>query len=319
MDAMNANGFAFSGPFTGQIAVDHQQPGDARRRVARLRRLRLSRPRCGKIAVVIRGACARVGARGLRPAGRSDRRDHGQQPTRACPRSRADHRQPGHGRGVRRDDPVPRASVASPPTPPRTAPSSARRNGRRRRIVANERSRTPNFKGFASFSSGGPRTGDSFLKPDVTAPGVSIVSTGVGTGNGPATISGTSMASPHAAGVAALTAGPPDEWKVKDLKAVIMNTADPAGVLGYRTSRGGAGLVQPARARRRPGWSRTPTRLRRLAQLRLRGARRGLREDADDDGSGTSHRTRDVQRDRDDAEWLAAHASRSTTVSVDVG
>jgi hypothetical protein len=106
-----------------------------------------------------------------------------------------------------------------------------------------------NYKGFADFSSGGPRTGDSFLKPDVTAPGVSIVSTGNGTGNGAATISGTSMASPHAAGVAALTKQAHPEkkvWKVRDLKAVIMNTADPSGVLGYRTSRGGTGLVQPA-------------------------------------------------------------------------
>jgi minor extracellular serine protease Vpr len=109
-----------------------------------------------------------------------------------------------------------------------------------------------NFKGFADFSSGGPRTGDSFLKPDVTAPGVSIVSTASGSGNGAATLSGTSMASPHAAGVAALTkqAHPQRQWKVRDLKAAIINTADPAGVLGYRTSRGGAGLVQPAQSTR---------------------------------------------------------------------
>jgi subtilisin family serine protease len=105
-----------------------------------------------------------------------------------------------------------------------------------------------NFKGFADFSSGGPRTGDSFLKPDVTAPGVSIVSTGNGTGNGAATISGTSMASPHAAGVAVLTkqAHPQRQWRVRELKAAIINTADPAGVLAYKTSRGGSGLVQPA-------------------------------------------------------------------------
>ncbi len=43
----------------------------------------------------------------------------------------------------------------------------------------------PGFKGYASFTSGGPRTGDSGLKPSISAPGVSIVSTGVGTGNGP--------------------------------------------------------------------------------------------------------------------------------------
>ena len=82
---------------------------------------------------------------------------------------------------------------------------------------------------------------------------MSIVSTGNGTGNGAATISGTSMASPHAAGVAALTrqAHPRKSsqslrWNVREWKAAIINTADPAGVLGYRTSRGGSGLVQPA-------------------------------------------------------------------------
>jgi len=106
-----------------------------------------------------------------------------------------------------------------------------------------------NYTGFASFSSGGPRTGDSALKPDVTAPGVSIMSTGVGTGNAGALISGTSMASPHVAGVAALTRQAHPSWSVEDIKSAIVNTAKPSGVGGitpYRTSRGGAGLVQPA-------------------------------------------------------------------------
>ena len=62
----------------------------------------------------------------------------------------------------------------------------------------------PGFLAPASFTSGGARTGDSWLKPDVTAPGVSIFSAGIGTGNSFAVISGTSMASPHVAGVAAL-------------------------------------------------------------------------------------------------------------------
>jgi hypothetical protein len=125
-------------------------------------------------------------------------------------------------------------------------------NGATATIVAKGLTNT-NFKGFADFSSGGPRSGDSGLKPDVTAPGVSIVSTGNGTGNGAATISGTSMASPHAAGVAVLTrqAHPRKSsqslrWNVREWKAAIINTADPAGVLGYKTSRGGSGLVQPA-------------------------------------------------------------------------
>ena len=106
----------------------------------------------------------------------------------------------------------------------------------------------PSFKAFAGFSSGGPRTGDSGLKPDVTAPGVSIVSTGSGTGNKAATISGTSMASPHVAGVAALTRQAHPTWTVEDIKAAILNTGDPAQVANYRTSRGGTGLVQPQKS-----------------------------------------------------------------------
>ena len=106
----------------------------------------------------------------------------------------------------------------------------------------------PAYKAFAGFSSGGPRTGDSNLKPDITAPGVSIVSTGNGTGNKAATISGTSMASPHTAGVAALTVQAHPGWSVEDLKAAIQNTGDPAGVAVNRISRGGTGLVQPAKS-----------------------------------------------------------------------
>jgi len=105
-----------------------------------------------------------------------------------------------------------------------------------------------NFTGFASFSSGGPRGGDSSLKPDVTAPGVSIVSTSSGSGNAGETLSGTSMASPHVAGVAALTRQAHPTWKVEDIKAAIVNTGLPSGVLGYRTSRGGTGLVQPEKS-----------------------------------------------------------------------
>ena len=103
----------------------------------------------------------------------------------------------------------------------------------------------PAYLGFASFSSGGPRNGDSALKPDISAPGVATVSTAVGTGNGPATLSGTSMASPHVAGVAALTRQAHPSWSVADIKAAIVNTGDPAKMNGNRISRGGTGLVQP--------------------------------------------------------------------------
>ena len=100
----------------------------------------------------------------------------------------------------------------------------------------------PGFRAYATFSSGGPRSGDSGLSPSVSAPGVSIVSAGVGTGNRPATISGTSMASPHVAGVAALARQAHKGWTAGQVSAAIVTTADPAGVAGYRLTLGG-GLV----------------------------------------------------------------------------
>jgi len=134
---------------------------------------------------------------------------------------------------------------------PDTTPSS---DGAKLKLVADGTATTvaaasitnPGFTGFASFTSAGPRTGDSGLKPDVTAPGVSIISTGIGTGNAGVAMSGTSMASPHVAGAAALTRQAHPTWKVEDIKAAIVNTGRPSGVLGYKTSLGGTGLVQPA-------------------------------------------------------------------------
>ncbi|QKJ20189.1 S8 family serine peptidase [Microbacterium hominis] len=106
----------------------------------------------------------------------------------------------------------------------------------------------PNFRGFASFSSNGPRSGDSGIGVDIAAPGVSIVSTGVGTGNGPSTNSGTSMAAPHVAGVAALAVQAHEGWSAADVSAAIVSSADPDGVAGYQLTRAGAGLVDTAQA-----------------------------------------------------------------------
>lgn len=104
----------------------------------------------------------------------------------------------------------------------------------------------PGFRGFASFSSGGPRNGDSAAKPNIAAPGVSILSTDVGTGSGGTRISGTSMASPHVAGVAALVRESHPDWSVEDVSAAIQNHADPSAVAGYRLTRAGTGLVDTA-------------------------------------------------------------------------
>ncbi|HUJ26544.1 MAG TPA: S8 family serine peptidase, partial [Myxococcales bacterium] len=80
---------------------------------------------------------------------------------------------------------------------------------------------------IASFSSRGPaRLGNKvLLKPDVAAPGVNIVSTGMGTGTGSATFSGTSMATPLTAGTAALLHQMHPDWAPAQVKALLMNTA----------------------------------------------------------------------------------------------
>ncbi|HWS34598.1 MAG TPA: S8 family serine peptidase [Actinoplanes sp.] len=103
----------------------------------------------------------------------------------------------------------------------------------------------PGYKATASFSSGGARVGDSWLKPDVTAPGVSIFSAGVGAGTGTVAMSGTSMAAPMTAGQAALVKQAHPDWrKVEYWKAALVNTADPAGVADYTTRINGSGLIQ---------------------------------------------------------------------------
>lgn len=104
----------------------------------------------------------------------------------------------------------------------------------------------PAFSNFASFSSGGPRTGDSAVSPSVTAPGVSIYSTAVGTGWQGSFKSGTSMAAPHVAGVAALGVQAHPSWSADEVAAALVNTADAGKIGNYRLTLGGAGLVDTA-------------------------------------------------------------------------
>ncbi|WP_189077574.1 S8 family peptidase [Mangrovihabitans endophyticus] len=111
--------------------------------------------------------------------------------------------------------------------------------------LTNATLQNPAYTATASFSSGGPRGGDSWLKPDVTAPGVSIFSAASGAGTGAVAMSGTSMAAPHTAGEAALVKQAHPDWRrVAYWKAAIVNTADPAGIADYSTRGDGAGLIQ---------------------------------------------------------------------------
>ena len=99
---------------------------------------------------------------------------------------------------------------------------------------------------LASFSSAGPRFGDSAIKPDITAPGVDIFSAGVGTGTGCLTLSGTSMATPHIAGAVALLKSEHPSWTPQQIKSALMNTATDESVNGqpYPVSQMGAGRAQ---------------------------------------------------------------------------
>lgn len=100
----------------------------------------------------------------------------------------------------------------------------------------------PTYGRYASFTSNGPRS-DNSPKPDVSAPGVNIRSAYVGSGTGSLLLSGTSMAAPHTAGVAALVVQAHPGWTPAELKGALMGTAAPSGVLGFDAVRGGVGVI----------------------------------------------------------------------------
>ena len=89
---------------------------------------------------------------------------------------------------------------------------------------------TPIGDTLSGFSSRGPRinggTDEIIMKPDIAAPGDSIFSTFVGTGNEGETLGGTSMAAPHVTGSAALVRQANPTWDPTEIKAVLMNTAN---------------------------------------------------------------------------------------------
>ncbi|MES2210332.1 MAG: S8 family serine peptidase [Chloroflexota bacterium] len=115
-------------------------------------------------------------------------------------------------------------------------------------ISLNPNGSTPNptFKKNADFSSGGPRYGDSAMKPDVSAPGVNLLSSLNGSGWNGTTFSGTSMASPMTAGTAALVRQAHPDWSPLKVKAALVNTADSGtgSIVGYDPRIAGSGVIQ---------------------------------------------------------------------------
>ncbi|MET9845646.1 S8 family peptidase [Streptomyces ossamyceticus] len=105
---------------------------------------------------------------------------------------------------------------------------------------------------LADFSSTGP-TADSALKPDLTAPGVDIVSAKAAHGylgdpaaDGYVSMSGTSMATPHAAGAAAILAQRHPDWTGARIKqALTASTTPTTGATGYQQ---GTGRLDVSRA-----------------------------------------------------------------------
>ncbi|MEV0448355.1 S8 family serine peptidase [Streptomyces sp. NPDC050600] len=100
----------------------------------------------------------------------------------------------------------------------------------------------------AYFTSKGPRYGDQGLKPDVSAPGVDILAarSQLVAGSGLYTsMSGTSMATPHVAGVAALLAERHPDWTGAQLKNALMSSSKTLADSAYDL---GAGRVDVAAA-----------------------------------------------------------------------
>jgi subtilisin family serine protease len=106
---------------------------------------------------------------------------------------------------------------------------------------------------MAYFSSRGPRLGDRAVKPDVSAPGVGIVAArAAGTSLGApeddyyTSLEGTSMATPHVAGLAAILKHRHPAWDGERLKAAI--TASTVPVPGATAFDTGTGRVDAERA-----------------------------------------------------------------------
>ncbi|RSM75087.1 hypothetical protein DMH04_38705 [Kibdelosporangium aridum] len=105
---------------------------------------------------------------------------------------------------------------------------------------------------YSVFSQPGPRIRDHAVKPDIAAPGEDIVAARAeGTladravDDHYARLSGTSMATPHVAGAAAILAAQHPDWTGQQIKAALMGSAKPIDATIYQQ---GAGRLDVAKA-----------------------------------------------------------------------
>jgi subtilisin family serine protease len=131
-------------------------------------------------------------------------------------------------------------SVASPGSAPGAITAAA---------VTSPRNTPPDV--VADFSSAGPTPVSLQFKPDVAAPGVNVLS--AQPRDRWAIFSGTSMASPHVAGGAALLRERHPSWTVAQIKSALVLTGDPAFTSNQRTTetsatREGGGVIDLPRA-----------------------------------------------------------------------
>ncbi|MGH2933762.1 MAG: S8 family serine peptidase [Gaiellaceae bacterium] len=105
---------------------------------------------------------------------------------------------------------------------------------------------------IASFSSAGPTPISLQMKPDVDAPGVDILSSLPRNSWSAHDWSGTSMASPHVAGAAAVLKQRHTTWTVQQIKSALESTGDPVHAAGadneVQSTREGGGRIDLPRA-----------------------------------------------------------------------
>ncbi|AXI79565.1 S8 family serine peptidase [Peterkaempfera bronchialis] len=155
---------------------------------------------------------------------------------------------------VAREDGERLRAAAASATPVRVQ-LAAPGNTLRGSVAQDQPERTDMLAEFSSRGNGLP----GLVKPDITAPGETILSAAVGTGSRGVRKDGTSMSAPHLAGVAALVRAAHPEWTAEQVKAALMNTANADLTTGprgtgevYGPERVGAGRVRADLAVRTP-------------------------------------------------------------------